>query len=104
MSHPASDAIRSRIDEYQAFCNLHQSDDRHTFYIFFFLDGKIRSIINTLDNLYEQTGINVGVDDSYFKPSLWRLYENPYPGYFGRKALVNSRTIINLNWQNILSA
>ncbi|MFM7982553.1 MAG: hypothetical protein ACKPKO_24845, partial [Candidatus Fonsibacter sp.] len=72
------------------------------FYIYFFLDETIRSIINTLESLYEQTGITVGVDDSYFKPSLWRLYENQYLGYFARKALVNSRTIINLNWQNIL--
>ncbi len=39
LSHPAADAIRNRIMEFQTFSRQFGSSDMHTFYIFFFLGG-----------------------------------------------------------------
>ena len=43
LSHPAADAIRSRISEFQAFSSQRAPSDLHTFYIWFFLDKKINT-------------------------------------------------------------
>ena len=49
------------------------------------MDKKISDTIAIMDDLYERLGgggVRVGVDDSYFRPSLWRLYESQFLGYF----------------------
>ena len=94
LTHPAADAIRERISEFQAFSSQHESTSHlNTFYIFFFLDKKIRDTIAIIDDMYERLGVRVGVDDSYFRPSLWRLYENQFLGYFSCKFYTNTNPI-----------
>ena len=93
LSHPAADAIRDRISEFQAFSSQHaSSSDWHTFYSFF-LDKKMHETIDILDDMYDRLGVRVGVDDTYFRPSLWRLYESQFPGCFSQGLLVNSRSV-----------
>ena len=83
LSHTAADAIREIISEFHAFSSQHEStSELHTFYIFFFLDKKNSDTIAIMDDMYERLGVRVGVDDSYFRPSLWRLYESQFLGYF----------------------
>ena len=79
LSHSVSGAIRKRIVECQAVSIPIRS---HTFYICFFLDMKIHVIIGVLDCMCDCLGVRVGVDDTYFRPRLWRLYESQFPGSF----------------------
>ena len=94
LSHPAADAIRNRISEYQAFSSKYDSSALHTFYIFFFLDKKINALPKMLNELYDRLGVRMGVDSDYFRPSLWQLYESVYPGYFSNAFFVSGRSTI----------
>ena len=76
LSHPAADAIRDRINEFQTF----RSSDLHTFYIFFFLQRKLNALPDILDEMHD----HMEIDSYYFRPSLWELYEKQFPGYFFR--------------------
>ena len=82
LSHPVADALRDSITEFQAFSGQYGSADLHTFYIVFFLDRKMDALPQILDEMYERLGVSVGIDSDYFRPSLWRLYEREFPGYF----------------------
>ncbi|MFM7988274.1 MAG: hypothetical protein ACKPKO_54070 [Candidatus Fonsibacter sp.] len=90
MSHPAADAIRDRITEFQAFSGQYGSTDLHTVYIFFFLDRKKTALPRILDEMYEQLGVSVGIDSDYLRPSLWHLYESQFPGYFSQHFFVDT--------------
>ena len=90
LSHPVADAIRIRITEFQTFSVQFGSSDMHTFCILFFLDRKMDAIPKILDEMYEQLGVSVGIDSDYFRPSLWQLYENQFPGYFSRHYFVDT--------------
>ena len=90
LSHPVADAIRNKTTEFQTFSGQFGSSDLHTFYIFFFLERKMDALPQLLDNLYEQLGVSVGIDSDYFRPSLWRLYESQFPGYFSRHSFVGN--------------
>ncbi len=81
LSHPVADTIRDRVTEFQTFAKQFGSSDLHTFYIFFFLERKITALPRILDEMYEQLGVNKGIDSDYFRPSLWQLYESQFPGY-----------------------
>ena len=74
ISHPAADAIRDMITEFQTF----RSSDLHTFYIFFFLQRKLNALPDMLDDMHD----HMEIDSYYFRPSLWELYEKQFPGYF----------------------
>jgi len=74
ISHPAADAIRDMITEFQTF----RSSDLHTFYIFFFLQRKLNALPDVLDEMHD----HMEIDSYYFRPSLWELYEKQFPGYF----------------------
>ena len=80
LSHPAADAIRNRILEYQAFSRRYELSDLHTFYIFFFLQRKLNALPDVLDEMHD----HMEIDSYYFRPSLWELYEKQFPGYFFR--------------------
>ncbi len=76
ISHPAADAIRDMITEFQTF----RSSDLHTFYIFFFLQRKLNALPDVLEEMHD----HMEIDSYYFRPSLWELYEKQFPGYFFR--------------------
>ena len=78
LSHPASDTIRARISEFQAFSSQYESYDLHTFYIFFFLDKKLNARPQILDAISDNLGVRMGVDSDYIRPSLWQLYESQF--------------------------
>ena len=85
LSHTAADAIREIISEFHAFSSQHESTSQlHTFYIFSFWTRRsaTRSRLWTTCTSDWGGGVRVGVDDSYFRPSLWRLYESQFLGYF----------------------
>ena len=88
LSHPVADAIRNRVTEFQTFAKQFGSSDLHTFYIFFFLDRKMDALPRILDEKYEHFGVSMGIDSDYFRPSLWRLYESQFPGYFSHHFFV----------------
>ncbi|MFM7986979.1 MAG: hypothetical protein ACKPKO_47465 [Candidatus Fonsibacter sp.] len=46
------------------------------------MERKIRALPRILDEIYEQLGVSMGIDNDYFLPSLWQLYASPFPGYF----------------------
>ena len=91
LSHPAADAIRERVLEFQAFSRPYGPSDMHTFYIYFFLERKMMALPKVIDEIHEQFGDNVGIDSDYFRPSLWRLYENNFPGYFSQRYFVDTK-------------
>ncbi len=91
LSHPATDAIRKRIPEFQAFSRQYGSSDMRTFYMFFFLERKMMSLPMIIDKLHEQFGDNIDIDSDYFRPSLWRLYESHFPGYFSQRYFVDTK-------------
>jgi len=103
LSHPVADAIRNRITEFQTFSGQFGSSDMHTFYIFFFLERKMDSLPQLLDEMYEQLGVSVGIDSDYFRPSLWQLYENQFPGYFSRQYFVDPNRAAFRSSQRIYS-
>ena len=103
LSHPVADAIRKRISEFQAFSSQYGSSDLHTFYIFFFLERKINALPKILDEMYERLGVSVGIDSDYFRPSLWQLYENQFPGYFSRQYFVDTNRAAFRSSQRIYS-
>ena len=51
-------------------------------YTFFFWERKTMAFPKIHDEMNEQFGDNVCVDSDYFRPSVWRLYESHFPGYF----------------------
>ena len=73
LSHPVADAIRGRIAEFQSF----GSSALHTFYIFFW-QRKLNARPDILDEMHDR----MEIDSYYFRPGLWELYENEFPGYF----------------------
>ena len=103
LSHPVADAIRNRITEFQTFSGQFGSSDLHTFYIFFFLERKMDALPQLLDEMYEQLGVSVGIDSDYFRPSLWQLYENQFPGYFSRHYFVDTNRAAFRSSQRIYS-
>ena len=103
LSHPVADAIRNRITEFQTFSGKFGSSDLHTFYIFFFLERKMDSLPQLLDEMYEQLGVSVGIDSDYFRPSLWQLYEIQSPGYFSRHYFVDTNRAAFRSSQRIYS-
>ena len=78
LTHPVADAIRDNITEFQSFADPNGPSDKHTFYIFFFLERKLSALSKVLDEIPE----GVPFDNHYFRPSLWELYERQFPGYF----------------------
>jgi hypothetical protein len=103
LSHPVADAIRNRITEFQTFSGQFGSSDLHTFYIFFFLERKMDALPKLLDEMYERSGVSVGIDSDYFRPSLWQLYEIQFPGYFSRHNFVdNNRAAFRSNQRNTI--
>ena len=103
LSHPAADASRDRIIEFQEFSRQYGSSDLHTFYIFFFLERKITALPRILDEMYEQMGVNMGIDSYYFRPSLWQLYESQFPGYFSERFFVDTNRATFRSNQRIYS-
>ena len=89
-SHPVADAIRKRILEVQGFSSQYGSFDLHTFYIFVVLERKINALPKILDEMYECTGISMGMDSNYFRPGLWQLYEGQYPEYVSQHYFVDN--------------
>ena len=80
--------IRDSISEFQAFsCQREPAAELHIFDISLFLDKKITDTIAIMDDMYERLGVRVGVDDSYFRPSLRRLYESQFLGHLSVNVL-----------------
>ena len=95
--------LPSSITEVQTFSGQLGSSDLHTFYIFFFLERKMDALPQLLDEMYEQLGVSVGIDSDYFRPSLWQLYENQFPGYFSRQYFVDTNRAAFRSSQRIYS-
>ena len=103
LSHPVADAIRDRVTDFQTFAKQFGSSDLHTFYIFFFLERKLTALPRIHDEMYEQLGVSVGIDSAYFRPSLWRLYESQFPGYFSQHFFVDTNRATFRSNQRIYS-
>ena len=68
-------------------------------YMSFFFCNKMQRIGDVIDEVPGRLGVRVGVDDAYFRPSLWRLYESQCPGYrFLQGMIVNSRLLFRSSW------
>ena len=91
LSHPASDAIRARISESQAFSSQYGSSGLHTFYMFFFLDKKLSALPQILYEISDNLGFRMGDDSGYFRPCQWQVYESQFHGLFLKtKVFVNN--------------
>ena len=89
LPHPVADTIRDSVTEFQTFAKQFGSSDLHTFYIFFFLERKITALPTILE-MYEQLGVNMGIDSDYFRPSLWQLYKSQFPVSFSQHFFVDT--------------
>ena len=84
MSHPVADLLRPTINEHLDYsqnindpvCGL------NTFYMFFFTNRKLISVMTLLDKLHNAFGAEVRIPEVALRPTLWPLYDQEFPGYF----------------------
>ena len=84
-SHPAADALRKSVANWNDHLNT-LSDDTHlgsnTFCTFYFTVRRLKSIMTSVEQILETSGVCFSVSEMALRPKLWRLCEQAFPNYF----------------------
>ena len=84
------------FQEHHAFSYQDASSDLYTTDMLIFLHEKTHTHLDLLHEISDRL-VDVGVGDSYFRRSLWSLYESKLSGVLSNSAIINNRSMHRLN-------